>query len=112
MKVKSILSEDNSLMKRPLFFYCAGVWCKKILQVRHFLGINPDFLVDSNPALWGTAKTMDKYKPKLAVCLYHKIKDLWEIPEYLKRKFPFYNIYIRHHGYSTVGTVCYAIPRV
>lgn len=60
-------------------------------------------------ALKGAIKTIKKYKPKLAICIYHKPEDLWEIPLFIKKILPEYRIYIRHHSKYLFETVCYAI---
>lgn len=60
-------------------------------------------------ALTGAQKCICKNKPKLALCLYHKPWDLWEIPVYIKRLWPEYKIYIRHHTDLLNETVCYAV---
>ena len=59
-------------------------------------------------ALKGMSETISKYKPKLAICLYHKPTDLWEIPLYIKKLNPSYKLYIRQH-HPVYETVCYAI---
>jgi FkbM family methyltransferase len=59
-------------------------------------------------ALHGAERTIKKYKPKLAICLYHKLSDFWEIPTYLNRIFPNYRFSVRHHGRGVGGTVLYA----
>ena len=46
--------------------------------------------------------------PDLAICIYHKIEDLWEIPMMIKKINPKYKIYIRHHSNYYTETVCYA----
>ncbi|MDR2590941.1 MAG: FkbM family methyltransferase, partial [Oscillospiraceae bacterium] len=61
-------------------------------------------------ALKGAEQTIKKYRPKLAISIYHKLEDIWEIPEYLLKLNRNYKLYIRHHyiiGY--VETVLYAI---
>lgn len=60
-------------------------------------------------ALEGARDTIKKYKPKLAICLYHNPDHLWEIPLYIKKIVPEYKIYIRHHTDLLNETVCYAI---
>lgn len=60
-------------------------------------------------ALEGAEKLVKSQKPKLAVCVYHRIEDLWEIPILLKEWVPEYSISIRHHAKWWVSeTVCYA----
>ena len=46
--------------------------------------------------------------PDLAICIYHKVEDLWEIPMMIKKINPKYKIYIRHHSNYYTETVCYA----
>jgi FkbM family methyltransferase len=60
-------------------------------------------------ALTGAEEIIKKYKPKLAICVYHKPEHLWEIPFYLKKIVPEYNIYLRHHSFDITETVCYAV---
>lgn len=59
-------------------------------------------------ALMGAKKIITKYKPKLAICIYHKLDDLWRIPQYIHFLVPEYKIYIRHHSILYVDTVLYA----
>ena len=62
-------------------------------------------------ALKGAERTVESFKPKLAICIYHKPNDLWEIPAYLMERYPFYDFYIRHHSMADTGTVLYAVER-
>ena len=62
-------------------------------------------------AIRGANETITRHKPKLAVSIYHKFNDLWEIPSFLMSKYLFYDIYIRHHYIGVLQTVCYAIPK-
>ncbi|MBN7573062.1 hypothetical protein C1H57_00405 [Clostridium sp. 2-1] len=60
-------------------------------------------------ALEGSNKIITEQKPKMAICVYHRVEDLWKIPIYLKKLVPSYNISIRHHANFWVSeTVCYA----
>lgn len=50
-----------------------------------------------------------EHPPKLAICIYHRLQDMWEIPLYLKQLVPEYWISIRHHSKDDfIETVCYA----
>lgn len=60
-------------------------------------------------ALMGAAQKIKKYKPKLAICIYHKPEDLVEIPAYILSLVPEYKFYIRHYSLSAAETVLYAI---
>jgi len=53
--------------------------------------------------LRGAAETIKKYKPNLAVCVYHYINDVWKIPEYLRSLVPEYKFVLRGGGHM----VCY-----
>lgn len=37
-------------------------------------------------------------KPKLAICVYHKPHDLWEIPKLILKLNPSYKFYLRQHN--------------
>lgn len=59
------------------------------------------------PALHGAYETIIKDKPQMAICLYHKPDDIFEIPFLLKKWVPEYNFYIRHHSDNFTETVLY-----
>lgn len=59
-------------------------------------------------ALQGMSKTISRCKPKLAICIYHKFEDLWEIPLFIKRLVPEYKLYIRNHKTYLDEIVLYA----
>ncbi len=60
-------------------------------------------------ALNGAAETIRKYKPKLAICIYHKPEDIIDIPLMIKKLNPDYKFYIRHYWIDASETVIYAI---
>ena len=60
-------------------------------------------------ALKGAEKIIKREKPKLAICIYHKPQDFFEIPLYIKKINPDYKLYIYHHSYHTYDTVLYAV---
>lgn len=61
-------------------------------------------------ALKGARETILRDKPRLAICIYHKPEDLWEIPEYILSLHSDYKLYVRHHSNRLAETVLYAIP--
>lgn len=60
-------------------------------------------------ALHGAEEVIKEFKPKLAICVYHKAEDIWEIPEYILKVRPDYKFYIRHYSFEASETVLYAI---
>ena len=62
-------------------------------------------------ALMGASKIIADKKPKLAICVYHKISHLWEIPNLIHQLLPDHNIFLRHHTRLEYETVCYAVPK-
>ncbi len=60
-------------------------------------------------SLKGAKETIRRDRPKLAVCIYHKPEDLWEIPLYIHDLVPEYRLYIRHHTFWRNETVLYAV---
>lgn len=45
-------------------------------------------------ALEGAREVITKYRPKIAVCLYHKNSDFWHIPQLLHEMVPEYEFYV------------------
>lgn len=60
------------------------------------------------PGLKGAKRILAEQKPKLAICAYHRLSDLWEIPQTIKSLNPDYKIYLRQHAPVVWDTVCYA----
>ena len=60
------------------------------------------------PALLGARSIIQSDHPTLAISVYHRGDDLWEIPALLLEMNPGYRLYLRHHAHSICETVCYA----
>lgn len=60
-------------------------------------------------AILGAKETIKKYKPNLAICLYHKPEDLWELPLLINKIEPNYKMYLRVHEDLCLSTVLYCI---
>jgi hypothetical protein len=55
-------------------------------------------------ALKGSEKTIIAYKPDLAICVYHKADDIFEIPQYIKSLNADYNCILR----GGMHMICFA----
>ncbi len=60
-------------------------------------------------ALTGAADTIQNCKPKLAISIYHKPQDIWELPSMILDIRPDYKFFIRHYSLRDAETVLYAI---
>ena len=60
-------------------------------------------------ALKGAAELICRRRPDLAICTYHAISDLYEVPLYIHSLVPEYRLYLRHHTPVHYETVCYAV---
>lgn len=49
-------------------------------------------------ALQGCRKTITELKPKIAVCLYHNIEDMWKLPLLIHEMVPEYRFYCRKNN--------------
>ena len=65
--------------------------------------IKMDIEGSEQDALLGAQEHIRKTYPKLAICIYHRIEDLWEIPLMIQKLFPEYSHFELHH-HSTVFT--------
>lgn len=61
-------------------------------------------------ALRGARNTLQRFQPLLAISVYHKPNDLWEIPLAIHEIQPAYRYYLRSHGHGGLELVLYAVP--
>jgi len=59
-------------------------------------------------ALKGVQNTIRRFKPRLAISMYHKPEDIWEIPVFLMETRPDYDFAMRHYNLIQYETVLYA----
>ena len=60
-------------------------------------------------AINGAIATIKKFKPKMAVCIYHNQSDFIEIPKLALKLNPGYKIYVRHYTQGVFETVMYFV---
>ena len=63
-------------------------------------------------ALKGMKKLIQKFKPNLAISIYHGKNDIFEIPYYLIKNYnKYYKFKIKHYSFGHNETVMYAIKK-
>ena len=60
-------------------------------------------------AIEGASNIIRKFKPRLAIAVYHKPEDLWKIPFKLKSLNPGYKFYFGHHSPVSWESIFYAV---
>lgn len=80
-----------------------------ILQGKRVTYIKMDVEGAELEALKGAAGAIKKWRPRLAVCLYHKPEDIIVLPSYILSLRPDYKMYIRHYSTNTAETVLYCL---
>lgn len=60
-------------------------------------------------ALQGAGNVIKRCRPLLAISLYHKKEDLYEIPQYIMKLVPEYQFYIRAYEDTATELVLYAV---
>ena len=61
-------------------------------------------------ALQGARETILNHHPRLAISIYHKPEDIFEIGDYILSLVPNYKLFIRHYNSNCWETVLYAVP--
>lgn len=79
----------------------------KVLMGQKASYIKMDVEGSEKATLEGARKTITQYKPRLAVCVYHKSFDFIELPLLLIDWNPNYRFYLRHYASNLCETVLY-----
>jgi FkbM family methyltransferase len=61
-------------------------------------------------ALAGTEGLIRAARPTLAVSVYHRPDDLWQLPLRLRALDPGYRLHLRTQGEDGMDVICYAVP--
>lgn len=59
--------------------------------------------------LMGAKNTIMRHRPRLAISIYHKPEDVFEIPDHILSLRDDYRLYIRHYQMSSCETILYAV---
>jgi FkbM family methyltransferase len=89
------------------------VTCRRlddILQNKKPSYIKMDIEGAEPDALTGACETIRWHAPILAVCLYHRQSDLWEIPLQIREMTDRYEFFLRRYSDDCWEQVLYAIP--
>lgn len=60
-------------------------------------------------ALLGAANIIKRRKPKLAICVYHKIEDVYQLPQTISDMRDDYQFCLRQHSRGCEDTILYAV---
>ena len=63
------------------------------------------------PAILGALKTIKKFRPRLALSIYHFPNDFWDIPRAIMNVCPHYDFHIGHYSFERWETILYALPK-
>ena len=62
-------------------------------------------------ALIGAFSTIERFRPRLAIAVYHRFDDFWRIPEVISETRVDFRIYLRHYTEGIDETVMYFVPK-
>ena len=60
-------------------------------------------------ALKGAEQSIRKYRPKLAISIYHRPEDIFTLPDFILSCHSDYQLYLRHYSLGFFDTVLYAV---
>lgn len=61
-------------------------------------------------ALHGAKRLIRQARPLVALSVYHRPDDLWQLPLYLDSLSPGYRFFLRTQGEDGMDVICYAVP--
>lgn len=80
-----------------------------LLEGRPVTYLKMDIEGSEMAALRGAEQIIRTQRPKLAISVYHRPEDIWEIPNLILDYHPDYKLYLRHYTLEDCDTVLYAI---
>lgn len=123
-QVKFVSTEGNSaasggnILNDETDDHTAGLITVPVTSLDHFFEDKPpelkptfikmDIEGSEKEALIGGRETIRCYRPKLAICVYHKPEDIYELPQLIHSLNPKYKYTLRHYAHFYWETVLYA----
>lgn len=110
LKMKNYLNE-NSVISNVGF----DINVDTLDNICDKFGISPTLIkIDvegfENNLINGAVRTIEKNKPLIAIAIYHKCNDLFEIPIKIHKLLPYHKLFIR--SYMNINeTILYAVPQ-
>lgn len=83
-------------------------WALDDLMPKGFSFLKADIESYEYRMLQGTRKIIRNFHPRIAVCIYHSMVDMFSIPQLIHEIEPSYHLSVRHHSYCYEETVLYA----
>lgn len=80
-----------------------------LLHGRRVTYITMDIEGAEHNAVLGAEQTIRRWRPKIAVCVYHRREDMFDLPLLLKSFVPEYRFFMRHYTDNQTETVLYAV---
>lgn len=109
LNFKNIAESGSSYINKTGNSRIETITIDEMLQCSPATYIKMDVEGAELPALMGAERTIKRYKPKLAISIYHRDDDLWNIPYYIYQRYPWYQLFIRHYTTITTETILYAV---
>lgn len=83
-------------------------WAVDDLMSEPFTFLKADIESYEYRMLCGARESIRKYHPRMAICIYHNMVDMYSIPLLIHEIEPSYHMSVRHHSYGYEETVLYA----
>jgi FkbM family methyltransferase len=58
----------------------------------------------------GTLATVERFRPQLAVSIYHKVEHIWDLPLFLMERLSDYHFYLDIYSFERFEIILYCIP--
>ncbi len=83
-------------------------WALDDLMKDGFTFLKADIESYEYKMLCGAKECIKKSHPRMAICIYHNMVDMFSIPQLIKKIDPSYRLAVRHHSFGYEETVLYA----